>query len=902
MRFSTQRRSLPITPPPPPGLFVCVVYGLHAIFFSTPLLNRRISNVQHRPPPPHLIFRKFNVFFLLLTVSLMFPALVSASQSSGNVAPDPECEQAWQGFRASEPKAEIRWGRKFGHPMIVWGFDPVESEGDFVGTMRAFLADNLALFGVQEQPAPGRVLAELVEPYAAYHCDHDRMEPLPGLRDDEWIEPSCPEGTVIVFKQQIDGEPFLDGSVIGTFDAAGRLIKVAGEFVGHTDAPLVAWIDEREAQLAVEAYVGAIPGELRFSTAKHGYRFLNGDIVPVWTMRVTASFDIEGVGRDVTAIVNAESATVLAVFSNIDGAPDDEYDEIVVGYSLDTQAAIECNEPATRARWVDSSYGDYPDRVAFNPDVHVYDMNEEDNCYVASLYSNDAESGYQSFNYRIVDIYVPGPPYHDIPLNDDNVAVRTNDISTWTTFNHALYALNYFKNTLGFNEDQYEIGPGLFVSTNYPGNHNLVVIVNKNVNNESLCGGTTPACFREHGFPVFNEDPIIVDCLVSTEYKEFLPTVLTLPNFTLDRFDEDSPSVLRPTMVLGTGDGYAWYQHTPYTDFIRHAAIYHEFTHYVQKAYKTGDEYWEADELEWNVHEARAFKEGFAKYFGASMENASAENFALSNLQCESDQYAFQYKPTSICCAGTYNAAGVLTQIFWDIRNGTSSVTGIGKLYADKLAFLTMEEAALTGAQTMTDIWDISSGIVANELAADCPFSNVISCASRVQAAFERHGVDTAAPYVYPYMTCSSLYCAAFDCPLGDAGNCPGTSTASCTVAKTITCCGENDFNSSYYDNVCTDHEAVLVNSCQLFSSEADCLDQCTQDLWLHDFREYLGTLTAGDCKKCGDVCDSIPWLDCGLFSYRFQCTWSCQLNWDLDDFRCLIENLKYPEACDVCL
>ncbi|MDP8224573.1 MAG: hypothetical protein P9L99_14525 [Candidatus Lernaella stagnicola] len=845
---------------------------------------------------------------MLFSVAV-FTLPVDARAAAYDREPDPQCVRAWERFKGEQPGAEIRWGAKLGHPMIVWGFEPVESYGDFVGTLRDFLADNDALFGLRGGPTPGLVRAALSEPNAVYHCDHSRMEPLPGLREDEWIEPTCPEGTIVSLRQFVADVPYVNGEVLGFFDGEGRLRKVSGEALGYIEDPPAVFITPEAARLAVLDVVNALPDQVAFRGTTLAYRFILGEVLPTYAVRVALPFSFDELGNDLTFIVSAESATVLSYSSNIDGAPGDDYDEIVYGYTLDTQAAIECNEPAFRPRWVDTTYGFGNSRAAFNPDVHVYDMNEEDSCEIDRLLSNDTYWSYESFNYKFAK------SLFCLPYNDDGNRIELNGISTWTAYHHILHALNYFKNTLGFDEDVYPVVPGiLYHRTKYPEDHNLVVIVNKDHTDVSFCGAGHPSCFREYGFPVN-------DKICATNNQGF---------FTFYSIDEADylntiDPYLVPTMVLGTTSNYnpgppasgtIYYVENEYRGLFRHPAMYHEFTHYVQKAFKTGNEYWENGSV-FNVDETSAFKEGFAMYFGASMEEAGPDNFYLTNLSCESDAALFLYQPVFKCCFPVYDEGKVLTQILWDIRNGYSGSTyaGLGKLYTDQLAYLTLMEIALSDIRVMTFLWDTASSIVLNELADDCPVGSSQNCHDYIKAVFERHGVLTGIGQPYPTWDCvpeSSCHvagycadCAGVVCPesawtgIAGEGACHGAVKANCPVSPlTPICCGDG---GTGFDNVCADKASTLVGSCGWFASEAGCLNDCTQNLWSQTFREYLRSLTAGDCKNCGDVCDAIPWAECGLFSYRYQCTWSCQLFWDFDKIRCMLENLDYPGACDAC-
>ncbi|NLH48149.1 MAG: hypothetical protein GX444_06040 [Myxococcales bacterium] len=870
-------------------------------------------------PPPKRCFNHqlFFVAIVLFGISLVFPVIAIAAGTSGAdaVEPDPGCMEAWQEFQSKYPAAEIRWGSKMGHPTIVWGFEPVESNGDFIGTMLNFIEENGELFGIQNQPAPDRILTELVNPRAVYHCDHSRMEPLPGLREDEWFEPSCPAGTVIAFDQQIEGIPYRNGSVIGAFDAEGRLIKIAGEYLGHVDVPLTAWIDEEQAKAAVLSYLNALPDEVQFGHGRYGYNFDSGEIVPVWVFRVVTSFEIEGLGHDVTAIVDAEAGSVIDIISNIDSAPGDTYDSAAYGYTLDTQAAIMCNEPAYRWKYIDNSYGTASRRAAFNPDLHIYDaMEDADDCDINILNSNDTSGTTRIFNYKIVTL---SPSV----INDDGNIIHRHDISTWTAFYNVITELNYYRNVLGFNEDFYQVAPGLAHLTKYPQDHNLTIIVNKDPSTAELCGSLgMPACFRSYGFPHgLTGGNLTPNCISLDPNEEGY-----FPFYTVDWGEENSlPPLydhefesLHPTMVIGsTASTWSYYNGTWYDDLIRHTALYHEFTHYVQKAYATQTEYW-GHTYQFNAHEESVFKEGFAKYFGASMENASPENFDLTNLVCESDDGLFVYQPTFRCCPDVYDRGSIVSQVFWDIRNGWGSTEkGLGKIYTDQLAYQVIKEIALTDVNTMTEMYVTTYAIAMNELDGLCPIGTTLDCVNVIIDAFERHGVCVGILCTYPSWNCANCAtgtctsCTGVRCPsLRPAtGACVGVlttsfeQTAACAPATLAPiCCGDDGTSRA---NVC-DTNAALI-SCGIFSSASQCEDTCAQNLWSQIYRDCLQDhITYPYCKCCGLACDYLYGHDCWAslgYSTKLQCVLDCNNNWNHEDIRCRLNDLRYPDSCDVC-
>jgi hypothetical protein len=568
---------------------------------------------------------------------------------------------------------------------------------------------------------------------------------------------------------------------------------------------------------------------------------------------------------------------------------------------LDNQAAIECNEPAFRQRWVDTSYSSSGNRGAFSPDVHVYDMNEVGSCVIDPLYSNDYDGSFgKIFNYAIDHIALPG----EIPKNSDNVSINRNDISTWTAFNHISYAPYYFDNMLGYNKSTY-IWDGYIYTNRYPVGHNITVIVNKDPSDDSLCGSTgMPSCYRDWGFPsvAFDCDPINEPL----SYK---------PSFSVDEnTNENETEPDWPTIVMGaTESGYDWYPHSPYkfasvsgTDhlgMVRHLTFYHEFTHYIQKAFReqASAVYWSGTSFD--SDEDGTFKEGFAMYFGASMENASPHNFDKTNITCTSDEKLFDYVDVFSCCGGVYNRGKVLTQIFWDIRNGwttgANTTRGLGKTYTDKLAYQTMFQGAMTYTDTLTDLYNLAHAIVLDELSTGCPaiIGDADDCSDIVENAFDRHGVCVTGGFCpYTAKVCNTG-CSGVICPNGDVGSCPGVILTNCSRDIDLTCCTTD----GYYDDVCNENGAHVA-ACG-FTSFGACATDCKQDLWSHEFRECMRDVNFwGGCDCCVYACyftDRV--MDCGFFNSGLACYNDCRSNWDAEDFECLLKDNSYPESCAVC-
>jgi hypothetical protein len=261
-------------------------------------------------------------------------------------------------------------------PQLLYGFEPVETRGDFDDVVQQFFRQNAAMFGLDA--SAGDSLAELTPGRIHFRCRRDEMEPLPAIVDGEYYEPSCPNVTIMKYHQIIDGVPFLDGSIGAVFDSQDRLTSLVGEFLGFVPVKTTFQISAETAIQAVGEHLQLSEFELFVDSAEGGFVW-EGELTPAWRIRVhTRDF------ADLTVTVDADSGNVLRIADNVD-----HVDQWAWGNTLDNEAAYECNEPAFRHRDVNTAFQVGGLQAAFNGDVHVYDMETEASCGVDPMRSND---------------------------------------------------------------------------------------------------------------------------------------------------------------------------------------------------------------------------------------------------------------------------------------------------------------------------------------------------------------------------------------------------------------------------------------------------------------------------------------------------------------------------------
>jgi hypothetical protein len=797
--------------------------------------------------------------------------------------PPPQAEAEWEQFLQDNPDAEVVWGTRFGRPSLLYGFEPIDAAHDYVGAVRAFMAGLPAMFGLSDANLPGVTLTALTDPHLVYHCDRSRMTPLPGLIEKQMIEPRCPEVSILSLGQMINGLPFLSGGLGAVFDKQGRLTKLLGEYIGGVPAPAPPEISKTDAVAAALAALDLTEADVAILSADVGYKFYDQELLAVWVIRLVTLDD----RRDLSFLVDAEDGQVLAVTDNVDYYIDDTNDEVDFGWTLDNQSAIECNEPANRWRWIDTTYAAGAARGAFNPDAHVYDMEREDDCTVGLLRSNRYFGTYKFFDYRLDHQH--GSTWH----NAGNQTIQTYDISTWTAFNHVLANYNYFRNVLGFSDDYIVIG-GVATRNRYDLGHNLTVIVNKNPYDSTFCGEGHSGCFKDWGFPSAEGD-----CGTGNPgYKAFWPYYEVDQNPTHEEVGAHAPTiVLGRSSTVFAGD---YFPNTAYVGLTNPTMIYHEFTHYVEKAY-AGPEYWEPDGgTVFNEVETPTLKEGFAMYFGASREDIGPGNFDLSNIGFYSHQYNLDYQETFICCNSVYDRGRVLAQILWDLRNGFSGAgvneNALGREYTDKLAFQAILQAALGEYDTLTTLYALMRSISTDELSDECPTGDYLDCRDMIHDVFERHGVCTGSPCQYPAHSCGGGdYCDDAIC--GNVDRCQGANLVSPDPETEFACCTST--NGTHH-RACYGSSVVL---CGLYSSLDDCATDCRYYLWSYDFRECLAHLGYPNCKCCETLCDNDHVRLCFGYNSVEQCVALCTGTgyWTLERTKCALNDMRYPEACDVC-
>ncbi|MCZ7586527.1 MAG: hypothetical protein M5R36_26095 [Deltaproteobacteria bacterium] len=402
---------------------------------------------------------------------------------------------------------------------------------------------------------------------------------------------------------------------------------------------------------------------MTITDVRTGYKFY-GEILPAFEIRVLTA---EG-GEDLTVVVNADTGAVLDVVDNIDRAPGDTYDVNAWGYAMDNEAGMLCNEPAFRYRMIDNSYSYGTARAAFNPDIHVYDLDFSypNSFSVTPLYSNDQALWYKIFNYRITN-----DCYQFTCRNDDGTVIDRGDIGTFTAFNLSLFQFNSYV-AMGYAKN----------GGNYPTGHNLTVIVNRDpdVNiaggdDSDFCSGETTSCFRERGFPRTDGE----------NYDSFSPY------YAVDQYSDGD---WRPTMIVEFRNNEGLY-----TESVHLPLVFHEFTHYIQKRYNISayGPYTRPDDF--LSDEGEAVKEGFAYFMAASFEDEGPHNYYRRSLRCNSDDehdchhdpaheltWTLQYETTFQCCGNGHNGGYLVAQILWDLREGIGA-SALGKDYTQLLAF-----------------------------------------------------------------------------------------------------------------------------------------------------------------------------------------------------------------------
>jgi hypothetical protein len=384
----------------------------------------------------------------------------------------------------------------------------------------------------------------------------------------------------------------------------------------------------------------------------------------------------------------------------------------------------------------------------------------------------------------------------------------------------------------------------------YPDDHQLVVVVNKDGGSTALCE-KTGACFREIGFPRHPAPDGLggwyYDCtdpsLDHDDQHYFF-------SYSADRYNDPvfgGASPWHPTMIISETSGYA-----PYSGVSHHPYIYHEFTHYVQKRYADSG-FWSGnyDNVDdFNQDEGGPFKEGFAYYFAASIEEENTHNFHRDQLRCNSDDWwtppgswisksmNLQYDVVFQCCGDEHNAGYVISQILWDMRQGIGTDDALGKAYTDQLAFQTVVELSLGGVDTTDGLFALMVSIAADpEMASFCPLASVTDCQVVINQAFLRHGLCFIQPCSYTTFSCGDPECQNARCMRDHVDNCAGVDVVGrCDESTQILCCAAVCLNSNYH-------------SCM---SEALCEANCIENLWSYERRDCIDTFGSGDsCNKC---------------------------------------------------
>jgi hypothetical protein len=268
------------------------------------------------------------LFFAKLFFFVSVDAFAAAAANDERV-PDPSCQEAWNDFKNDHPQADIVWGKRTGRPAILRGLESAPTTDRLGDGVLVFINENRNLFGAEFSGRPNRTVTELVEPYLAYRCDRSEMEPLPGLVDGEWVEPSCPEATMIGFRQRVDGLPYLGGDVIAVFDLDRRLKRLEGEYLAELDTPLPVLVNFETALAVALDHLGYRGSEVRYRSEAHGYKFYFRELLPIYSIRFLLPRSFDDLGVDVTVIVSGDAPEVIEVTANIDGAPNDTEDEAV---------------------------------------------------------------------------------------------------------------------------------------------------------------------------------------------------------------------------------------------------------------------------------------------------------------------------------------------------------------------------------------------------------------------------------------------------------------------------------------------------------------------------------------------------------------------------------------------
>ncbi|MCC6160336.1 MAG: PepSY domain-containing protein [Deltaproteobacteria bacterium] len=806
---------------------------------------------------------------MVLVLAFSSTAIAASPESISVEEAQPASESvagAKNALLATDPETNVVWGRYSGHPKIVSGFTPVETDGDFDGAVRQFLNEHAGLWGFDDaRKGADEVDAAIGAGEIVYDCRRDEVGVLEGLTENEKIEPVCAEITIVTYPQFVRGLRFRSGNLAAIFDSKDRLMALRGEFLGRTEVPAVPWVDEEQALAVVEDRIDVEGTEATVLSTDLGYAFFD-EILPVWRIDAVGGSQ----GRDVSYFVNAETGDLIGERNNVDGYIDDTYDAIAQGYSLDNEAAHVCNEPGLRQRWVDTSYRSSSTQFAFNPDVHVYDLQSstlyyttpDDQVFEYTPRGSNSGTIIKMFNYKCVLDYIG-----DGCRNSVNSVIGKNDINTWTVFHHMLYVINYFR-SLGFTEEVQDSG-------DYPDGHNLNVIVNRNYEwkTDELCGEAPRSCFRERGFP--NTSSSIYDDL--------------WPVFSVDRY---VGWLWKPTIVLWGNEVYESKSGTHGLHrTVRHGDMYHEFIHYIEKLH-FADDYWGGNynkTTSFLSEESKAYKEGFAMYFGASLGGESESNFYMSQRRCRSDSTFhwsasphqgiadanMQYSESAQCCGGEYALGRVLDQILWDLEEGIGTgVDELGKSYVHRLAYLTIAEVwhALVPAQTMYDLYLQMDEVAHYDLAGECPVG--ADCRGSIEAAFNRHGVCTNPPCLYLELNeisgisgdgvnegCLDLTCfsgAPYDPTSQDTLEETDCEARYCHTPRPDSPYNEecDGFSGERRDVICCETVCVdpQVDSCNGALTPTQCEALCANDLWRWEYRDCLtdnARFNGSNCSAC---------------------------------------------------
>ncbi len=482
--------------------------------------------------------------------------IAGAQTITVNRQPTPAAANAWELFQEENPGAKIIWGRKVQRPFVLYGFEPIETNGDYETALLDFLESNAGLFGLDEKrPGADYYFCELGAGEVVYSCNRDEMEPLPGFRDGEWIEPQCVENTVVRFPQYVGGYEIVDGALTATFDKNGRLSAVQGEFFGWIEADLDPVVNLEGAQLIIEDYFDVVAGQVTIDHAEQSFRWVFG-LVPVWTVDLYLDRDVGPAFLRVD--VNANTGEVLNVEDFVDQA-----DVKVYGWAMRNKAAYICNEPTLKDHWVDNSFFSSGRAAPFNDKIHVYDFTTLSGTVFYPTYSSGNYLVlWKYFNHRC-DPADPDPTGSTCQ-NDQNNTITIRDISVFTEFSALVTAYNYATN-LGFDRND-----GSLWATNQP----LIAIVNDNNDNALCCAGNTVdcsgSCFTSSGYP---QTPVagsdwFFPSVSADRYtgSNHIPTISVTGNAVYETYGESDASFYRPTGYVTT---------------------LHEFYHWVVRTYMT---------------------------------------------------------------------------------------------------------------------------------------------------------------------------------------------------------------------------------------------------------------------------------------------------------------------------